>query len=323
MKQIIDSLPVQIHHALTLVQKGSIKKKKYARVIICGMGGSGISGAIARVLYPHVPIFANNDYEIPHRIDACTLGILISYSGNTEETLTDYACLSRMGADRIIISSNGRLFRKKAIAKIKVPGGLPPRGALGYLFTPIPMILHACGQLKKNPRYDLSALVRFLKKERLPIIRKARGIAARVANTLPILYVNSYRFQPVAQRWQSQFNENAKILAHVNTIPEMNHNEIVGIGFPKFIRRQSTVILINDSHAHPRNTLRAQLLRRVVKNDMPATISIQPRGASALQRVFWSMWLGDYVSYYCARRSGVDPLPVRRIERLKQLLTKY
>jgi len=322
MKDIIDSLPVQIKNALNLTRNISLKKKKYNSVIICGMGGSGISGAIARALYPGIIIFTNNDYDIPYQIGSNTLGILVSYSGNTEETLADYACLSRKGAHRIIISSNGHLLRKKAIAKVQIPPGLPPRGALGYLFTPIPIILHACGLLRNNPQPELTSLVRFLERERSQIIRKARNTAAKISNTLPIIYVNSYRFQPVAQRWQCQFNENAKILAHINTIPEMNHNEIVGIGSPRFLRHRSTIIKINDPHAHPRNTLRMKLLPRVVKGNMPPVITIQPCGSSALQQVFWSLWLGDYISYYCARRSGVDPLPVLRIERLKKLLEK-
>jgi glucose/mannose-6-phosphate isomerase len=323
MKAIIDSLPVQIRKALDLVHGLSIKKKKYSRVIVCGMGGSGISGAIARALYPEILIIPNNDYEIPHAIDRSTLGIMISYSGNTEETLACYSFISRKGADRVIISSNGRLLRKKAIAKIQVPAGLPPRGALGYLFTPLPVILNRCGLLPKNPERDLISLTRFLARERPALIRRARAIANKINTRLPIIYVNSSRFHPVAQRWQCQLNENAKIITHINMIPEMNHNEIVSLGLPGFLRSKSIVLQINDPHAHPRNKLRAKLLKAVVKKDMPATISIQPRGTSSLLQVFWSLWLGDYVSYYCAKLSGIDPMPVKRIERLKKLLARY
>lgn len=323
MKKIIDSLPAQIKQALDIVQQVSIKKKKYSRVIICGMGGSGISGTIAQALYPDILIFTNNDYEIPYRIDTSTLGILISYSGNTEEILSDYSLLSKKGADRIIISSNGRLLKKKAMAKIIIPAGLPPRGALGYLFTPIPVILHRCGLLQKTPQYDLASLVRFLETEQSTIVRKAQVIARKIDKRLPVIYVNSFRYQPVAKRWQCQFNENAKILAHINTIPEMNHNEIVGFGFPKFLKRNNMVIMIHDPKAHPRNKLRARLLPRIVEKDMPSVTSIEPRGKTSLQQVFWSIWLGDYISYYCAKLSGVDPLPVKRIEQLKKLLAKH
>jgi glucose/mannose-6-phosphate isomerase len=220
----------------------------------------------------------------------------------------------------VIISSNGRLLKKKAVTRVQIPAGLPPRGALGYLFTPLPMILYRCGLLSKDPQRELTALSRFLTRERPAILRRARRIARKIGNRLPIIYVNSLRSRPIAQRWQCQLNENAKILAHINTIPEMNHNEIVGIGLPQFLRRKSVVILIYDPRAHPRNTLRAKLLKRVVKRDMPETIEVHPHGSSALRHLFWSMWLGDYISYFCAMRSGIDPTPVKRIERLKKML---
>lgn len=322
MKKIIDSLPLQIKGSLDAVRSISIKRKKYTQVLICGMGGSGISGSIAKALYPEINILTNNDYVIHHRVDTRTLAIIISYSGNTEETLADHNYLARHKVDAVIVSSNGTLLRKRALAKVLVPSGFPPRGALGYLFTPIPMILHACGLLERTPAHDLSNLVRFLEQERSRIITKARFLASRIAGKLPIVYVNSYRFRPVAERWQCQFNENAKVLAHINVIPEMNHNEIVGLGRPVSLRNRSSIILLHDPDAHTRNVLRAKLLPRVVQRDMPPLQSIIPRGSTALHHVFWTIWLGDYTSYYYAKKSGIDPLPVKRIDRLKKLLSK-
>jgi glucose/mannose-6-phosphate isomerase len=323
MKKIIDSLPRQIQDSLETIRGISIKRKKYSPVLICGMGGSGISGSIAQALYPEIRIITNSDYVIAQKLDPATLAILISYSGNTEETLANYAYLSKRKVDIIIISSNGTLLTKKAIAKIRVPSGFPPRGALGYLFTPIPMILYKCGLIKPNPTKDLSRMALFLHRERSRIIRKARFIARRIAGKLPIIYANSYAFRPVARRWQGQFNENAKVLAHINVIPEMNHNEIVGIGYPKLLRLHSRILFLHDPNAHTRNDLRARLLPRVIKESMPEMVSIRPPGRKLLYNVFWTLWLGDYVSFYYAQRSGVDPLPVRRIDRLKQLLLKY
>ncbi|MBN2620205.1 bifunctional phosphoglucose/phosphomannose isomerase [candidate division WOR-3 bacterium] len=322
MKKIIDSLPAQIKGSLEAVRGVPVKRKKYTQVLICGMGGSGISGSIAQALYPQIRILTNSDYMIPHGVDRHTLAIIISYSGNTEETLANYTCLARRGVDMAVITSNGRLVKKNALARVRVPTGFPPRGALGYLFTPIPMILHACGLMERNPTRELSNLAGFLEKERSRITTRARSIASRIEEKLPIVYVNSYRFHPVARRWQCQFNENAKILAHVNIIPEMNHNEIVGIGHPASLRNRSRFILLHDPHAHPRNDLRARILPRVVQKDMPPLVSVMPRGSTPLHHVFWTIWLGDYVSYYCALQSGIDPLPVKRIDRLKILLSK-
>ncbi len=66
----------------------------------------------------------------------------------------------------VVISSAGGLLKKKADLKIKIPEGLPPRGALGYLFTPLPFILYRYRLIKTNPEKDLSALAKFLKRKR-------------------------------------------------------------------------------------------------------------------------------------------------------------
>ena len=322
MKDIINSLPEQIESALNLVPKFS-SRRKFNRILICGMGGSGISGEICAGLFPKLPIIPNKDYPIPDYVDKKTLVILISYSGNTEETLNNFKIISNKECEQVIISSNGKLLQARSQYKIKIPQGLPPRGALGYLFTPLPLLLYNFGLLKKSPLPALRHLVKFLKNRRRMLEKKARMIAPGLKNRIPIIYANSKLFFSVANRWRCQFNENTKILSHINIIPEMNHNEIVGFGRPVDINRYLFIILLNDPGAHPRNRLRMKIIKEIIKPVIGHYIEIKPQGKNSLEQSFETIMLGDFLSYYLAQITGVDPMPVKRIDYLKRRLVEY
>ncbi len=321
MRDIIYSLPEQIESAIELVPRFSIKKE-FRRVLICGMGGSGISGEISAGLYPEIPIISNKNYLIPRYIKSDTLVILISYSGNTEETLNNLRISSRKKCTRAIISSDGKLLKSRCRYKVKIPGGLPPRGALGYLFTPIPILFSNFGLLRKSPIPGLKRLVRFLKKRRKKIETKARRLAPVLKDKLPIIYANSQLFFSVANRWCCQFNENSKILAHINIIPEMNHNEIVGLGRPESLDRHLFIIFLNDPGAYSRNRTRLKIIKKILK-PLINFIEIEPEGRNSLEQTFETIMLGDFLSYYLAQITGVDPMPVKRIEYLKRQLAQY
>ena len=322
MREIIYSLPDQISAAADFVPDYSFRKGVYDKVLICGMGGSGISGDILAALYPQIQVISNKDYTIPGFIDKKTLAVLISYSGNTEETLSCYRHLSRRGIDMVLLSSNGKLMKKKAKHRIKVPAGLPPRGALGYLFTPLPILMHQANLIRRDPRDELRRLSSFLIRHRKSIEGKARRIAKKFLNKLIIVYVDSSSFAPVANRWRCQLNENAKVITHINVIPEMNHNEIVGLGRPRKFNTDTLLVFIGDPAAHERNKIRHRLLKTLIKYEIRDILEIKPAGRSSLQQMFYAMMLGDFVSYYLAILLGVDPMPVERIEQLKKKLAR-
>ncbi len=322
MREIIYSLPEQILEAIELVPTISESKKKYDKILICGMGGSGISGEILKALYPHVQIITNNDYSIPAYIGKSTLSILISYSGNTEETLRNYRLLNKRKTGIVTITSNGKLLRRSCRMRVRVPGGLPPRGAIGYLFTPLPMLAHKFHIIKKDPKKELISLAIFLQKEREKVEKRAKDLSKKMFNKLALIYSNSRLFVPVARRWQCQLNENAKMLAHINIIPEMNHNEIVGLGRPKALSKEMALIFLNDPHAYSRNKIRVKVVKEIIKSMFSGIIDINPTGTSNIQRLFWTIMLGDFASYYCALRANIDPMPVTRIDYLKKRLSR-
>lgn len=326
MKDIIYSLPDQILESIELAKDLRPKKRKFNRVIVCGMGGSGISGEILAALYPDLEIIVNKDYEIPQYIKKRkkeSLAILISYSGNTEETLNNYNTFFKRSQPMAIISSDGKLLKKEALLKIKIPQGLPPRGALGYLFTPLPFILYKCGIIKDNPEQEINSLANFLNKERDNLEKEGERLSEKFINKLPIIYANSFAFGVAANRWRAQFNENAKILCHTNIIPEMNHNEIVGLGRPESLNPDLVMVFLNDPLAHKRNKIRVQIIKEIIKKQISDIIEINPPGKNPSQRLFWTIMLGDFISYYLAVKTNIEPMPVARIDYLKKRLSEF
>ncbi len=329
MRDIICSLPDQIVDTIDLFKKVNINhaSKRIAachweQVLICGMGGSGVSGDITAVLYPDIRIIVNKDYQIPPYVVKKSLVILVSYSGNTEETLNNYNIFKKLHVPIVAISSNGELLKKDLLLKIQIPGGLPPRGALGYLFTPIPLLLYRVGLLKKNPEFLLVRLASFLKRSARQVETYSQAMVKIVADKLPLIYANSQAFGVVAKRWQCQLNENAKILCHTNIVPEMNHNEIVGLGMPEKINKHMAVLFLNDPGAFPRNKRRVEIVKEIIKRDIAGLkmVDINPAGKSSFEHLFWTIMLGDFLSYHLAIKAGIDPMPVKRIDYLKNRL---
>jgi len=130
------------------------------------------------------------------------------------------------------------------------------------------------------------------------------------------------RLLAIATRFQNQLNENAKQLAHVNTFPEMNHNEIAGWRFPENIIQQTQVLYLYSDHDHERVEKRMEICRTIFEKKSTHIIDIVAEGASLLEQFYYLLHLTDWISYYVARENQVDPDPVEAIVYLQEELAK-
>ena len=83
-----------------------------AGLVVAGMGGSAIGGALARAaLGDHAsrPIFVTRAYGLPPWTTPDTMVLCASYSGDTEETLACYESAGALGARRTVVTTGGRL----------------------------------------------------------------------------------------------------------------------------------------------------------------------------------------------------------------------
>ena len=126
---------------------------------------------------------------------------------------------------------------------------------------------------------------------------------------------------PIAYRWKTQINENAKTPAFSNELPELDHNEIVGWEGAAELGRFSAVFL-DDSDLHPRIRQRIELTRGLIAGNAVGTYRVDGVGETRTGRLISLVLLGDLVSLYLAVLRNVDPTPVPSIEHLKNALAK-
>lgn len=315
MLEVLDSFPKQCKDALTL-PKGITVKGEVTSVVVCGMGGSAIGGDLLKSYCSttKLPIFVSRDYNVPEFVDNYSLIFAVSYSGNTEETLSAFHDAKKKGAQIIAITSGGELS-KIAGKVVKIPSGLQPRAALGYLFFPMMGILYNSNIIDvKNT--DLNEMLTLLNQQQ-EIKAKAEELARKIQGKIPLIY-SSELLKPVAYRWQTQINENAKYPAFHSSFSEMNHNEINA--FRAMERTKFLAILLRDENDHPKIKRRMDICRQIMEKRIDVE-EVKIKGSSLLARMFHTMYLGDYASYYLAIRERVDPTPVEVIEWLKKQLT--
>ncbi len=295
-------------------------------IVICGMGGSAISGDILKDCSRdelEIPIFVNREHNIPKFVNEKTLLIAISYSGNTYETLEMLEEGISRGATVAGITSGGKM--KSMLENLSkpifiVPPGLPPRHALGFLFTILFLIISKIFQLDNLKRLD--NLADFLRNKRSGFIidnihgNLPKSIASEMFNALPFLYSDSRYFSAVIKRWKTQMNENAKHLVAYDLFPELTHNEIVGWEFPPDIH--TVVLLLRDIKEDYNVAQHINTTKKLFNaNEL---IEIITEGEDLLERIFYLIYLGDFTSFYLAILKGIDPYEIKSIDKLKEEL---
>jgi glucose/mannose-6-phosphate isomerase len=315
---------------LSAVQNSS--RGPISEVVTLGMGGSGIGGDIAKALLEtgsSVPIIVNKGYELPAFVSASTLVIAVSYSGETEETLAAFDAALSAGARIVAITSGGAIARKAEAAGapiVRVPTGLQPRAAVGYLALPIIIVLRRLG-LCADDSGDIDeaiALLETLIKSYGPAVEadnnRAKRLADELSGAVPIVYGGEGMPAVAALRWKCQLNENSKVPAFWNSFPEMNHNELVGWQELSDVTVRFHGVVLKDGLEGARVKARIGLSLPMIEQNLGGVTEIEAKGQSRLARFMSLVCLGDYASVYIAILSGVDPTPVARIQELKSKL---
>lgn len=320
-------LPGQLRVGYKAARAAGLKPGRFANVVVCGMGGSGISGSIARSLLwdrARQPILSCRDYDLPAAAGKDTLLVAISYSGETEETLSAVSQARQRGCRIVAITSGGRLAaiaRNAGWPSVGVPGGLPPRAALGYLLGACLGVLEGCGIARGLGR-DTTAAARLLERERPTLSRVARSLARALLGRLPFVYSTARSLDAVAERWRCQLNENAKLVCHTSELPELDHNEIVGLGGPEFVAKDTELVVLAERDTHSRTLARVRETLFIARGSYHKAHLLTPAGRTRLERMLWLVLLGDLASIELARLEGVDPKTIVRIDELKRRLAQ-
>ena len=336
MLELLLDFPAQCESAWRLGLEGRFRKQAFDRIHFLGMGGSAIGGDLIRAYLENklaTPIFIHRSYELPVTVGRSSLVFAVSYSGNTEETLTAYQSARKRGAHLVAVTSGGMLLqraRRDGIPYVQIPSGFPPRAALGYLFF-VPLLL-LCRQAGVHiPDAEFLEMMRLLVKLRdtefAPVVPSSQNLSKRLALELfghiPAIYAGVSRVDVVAVRWRGQIAENAKQLSWHHLFPEMNHNEIMGWHHPKRLFSSLKLLFLRDRGDFRQVQRRMEITRSLITREAGVqALEVWSRGKGLLARLFSLIYIGDFVSYYLASLNRVDPTPVGRIEELKRRLSR-
>lgn len=337
MLEFLLDFPSQCRAAHKIVKNREIQgvKRKFEKIVFAGVGGSAMGADfIKSYLYfeSPLPVLVIKEYVLPEYVDNSTIVFILSYSGNTREALSAYKQAKQKGAYIICISSGGALdeySRRDKVMFIKVPSGLLPRCAFGFLSI-IPLcILSKLGIIKNIDKSveEAAGLLEKLRDDSLcPRIGQknniAKYIAGKLFNKFVVIYSGSIHFNIIASRLRAELAENSKALSSTHTFPELNHNEITGWENPKKLLKDFVVLMLRDNSLDCRVAKGMELASRIIKKEGVKVFDIWPRGNNLLGRMFSLIYTGDYISFYLAVLYGIDPTPIGKIDYLKKQLLK-
>lgn len=306
----------------------SLEGKSYKNVVLAGMGGSALAGLITSV-WPgfNVPFEIVRNYDLPSYVSEDTLVIASSYSGNTEETLSEYAQAKTKNSKIIVITSGGKLAELAASNNdpiFIIPSGMQPRHAVFYSLLAIVTITDKLG-ITVGKVAELQATKDHLKNAiagwtlTVPTSQNYAKQLAQESIGKSVVVYGSPLFFPAAYKWKISFNENAKQVAWCNQIPEFNHNEFLG-WTKQPVDKPYTVFDIRSDLDLPQVQKRFVVTAKLLSGLRPEPIIISPQGSNLIEQLLWTISLGDFVTIYTALLNGLNPTPVDMIEKFKKEL---
>ncbi len=333
MRENLESWPAQIERSWTAGKEfGTQNPADPPRMLIwAGMGGSAIGGDFCSALtrsHASFPVHVHRGGPLPAWVGSEDRILLVSFSGNTAETLDTAGQAGAKGCGVDALTSGGRLAEwcgERGMTPMKVQGGRPPRTALGDLAVSCLGMMTGRGWISlsdadvdeaiKTARRLTQALGDAPDSPEHPLYELLEVLGER----LPMVY-GTGSFPAVARRWAGQFNENAKWPSHWGELPEMNHNEVVAY-VPETPWAQRNALLFLVAPRSPKE----DLLRVDVTLDLAKSVAwpgsaVRPEAGSPFAQVMELTILGDWLSYWHAIRRGVDPTPIAPIDALKAAL---
>ena len=327
---VIKNIPDQLTAGLEIAKDVKVEGK-FKAIEISGMGGSALPGNLLRIYLSDLfrkdrtsghrfGVYQNRFYNLPHEAFDNCLNVISSYSGNTEETVSSFKEALKDNLPCVGIAAGGKVLemcKEKNIPCVKMPEGIQPRMMTALNFAAVFQILANSGMIV-DKRQEFEEAAAKLKDSADIFEEQGKKIADVVAGKTPVVY-GSTKFKSLAMIWKIMFNENAKTPAFWNFFPELNHNEMVG-----FTKQQGKfhLIVLRDSNDDLRNLKRFEKTTDILKNyGVDSTIVDMPEDG-ILFRIFATLQIGCWASYYLALKYEIDPTPVEMVEELKVALTK-
>jgi glucose/mannose-6-phosphate isomerase len=291
-----------------------------ANIVLVGAGAAGQAGALVlEAVGPTipVPIVVHRGYGVPNFVDESTLVVAISFDGETSETLEAAQDALVDGATVVCVSGGGEL-QAWALANDLVhlpvmPDAPVERAAIGSLAVPVLVLLDRVGMYPGAEAWIDAAIAQATvrRNELITESNFARRLARQLGRAFPIVYGGNGPGGTAAEFWKAQFNQNAKVAAFSNQVPELTHDEIAGWGQDGDVTRQIfQVFMLHHDFEHPQVSSRLAAVEEVLVEVVGAVHVVEAAGDGLLAQLFDLELIGQFVSLHAAVEQSIDPGPV-------------
>lgn len=327
MYSLIKKFPQNLQEAISLANNANLKPLQQSaiqHVVITGMGSSGMAGRLVQQWVSdklYVPLTVNNDYTLPSYVSEYTLLIVISYSGNTQETLAACQVGIEKGAHTVIVTSGGTLQTQAhahGLDILDLPKSLPPRASLDYSTIHILSILGCYKLFQWDFIAEVQIAIQLISEQQASLQAEAEQVAEKIQGNIPVVYTTS-PYEPVAIRLRQQLNENSKQLCWHHSIPELNHNEIVGW---ESTYNNLSILMLTGFITAQKLQLQQQITQDMLQKYGHNLTIVHAPGDTQLICSLYLIHVSDWISYYLAQKKGVDPMEVQAINQIKSALAK-
>jgi len=329
MLDYIKKYPEMIVDAVELTKKARLPKYKFKKILVCGMGGSAICGDVLADLLRDrknsLSVEVSRRYKLPPDAGRDALVVFVSYSGDTEETLSQFVEARKNGLRMICTASGGKLKKwceTFGVPFVELPAGFKPRAALPYtLFTVLEYLQESSKDLDFSK--DIKEAVEVLEELRESDEKEneIKSMAGLIKDSRINVY-GSEEFEAAVKRLKTQINESSKLPASWDLFPELDHNEIVGYEDNDLNRGDYVVILRDEESEKEQPEMRARIeaSKEIIQSKVKGITEIWSSGKSKLAKEMSLIFLGDLLSYYLAIEGGKLPEKTDNIDKLKEVL---
>jgi len=325
MYKIYDDWP-NIARAYFEKDAKKIEFTKINQIVFAGMGGSGIMGDVFSAILSKTNIHVSvvKGYHLPKTVDSNTLVVVISISGNTDETLRFLeSAKEHQDCKLIVFTAGGKMEQFCINEKIelrKIEKYHSPRASFPSFLYAILNILSPIIPIKNDDVYEsiknLEDIKKKISSENISKNNPALVLAEWIRE-IPLIYY-PWGLESSAIRFKNSLQENAKIHVIVENIIESCHNGVVA--WEKKSNIQPIMLKGEDDHSKTKE--KYQILATYFKENNIDFKEINSVKGNILSKVISLIYLLDYAAIYKAIINEVDPSPVKTIEYIKNKINE-
>lgn len=294
----------------------------FAGMGFSGMGANLVKDAATRAM--DVPFTIVKHYQFPHHVKRGWQCLALSYSGDTEETLSVAKTALERGVPVTGFSVGGQL--KELLGKVVAqPAGYQPRAAFGHAWFSLLGFLEGSGLVREEiPVAEAVAAVHGVDRSCGPEVPEAENEAKQLARSIwrkiPKVYATP-SFYGVGLHFKGMLNENAKKIADVDLVPESNHNDLTAWGSDPENRRHFACLALSHANQNPQLRKRLSYMEERYRSwgvswTNLTSAPIDSFREHVIEQARMIQFL-DYTSVYVAALKGEDPSEIREIKALK------